>query len=156
MLDIIRSVCMCVLVAAGLVTGYILGIIWCGVLLGVPSGDISASRWPTKWELTQSIVIYDDPEVATLIVDANCDELVKSLDPLSFALVLVSRGLTSKQQARGILNDRAENKTRSERNLAFLNLVKSSSDPTWLSALLEALGEERTTERLKEVLEKSE
>jgi len=100
---------------------------------------------------------YDDPDVATHVADANCDELVESLDTLSFVLVLVSRGLTSKQQARDILNDRAEIKrTRSERNLAFLNLVKSSSDPTWFSALLEALGEERTTQRLKEVLEKSE
>ena len=97
---------------------------------------------------------YDDPDIATLVADDNCDELVKSLDPLSFVLVLVSRGLISKQQARDILNDPV--KTRSERNFAFLNLVKSSSDPTWFSALLEALGEERTTERLKEVLEKSE
>ena len=97
---------------------------------------------------------YDDPDIATIVADDNCDELVKSLDPLSFVLVLVSRGLISKQQARDILNDPV--KTRSERNLAFLNLVKSSPDPTWFSALLEALGEERTTERLKEVLEKSE
>ena len=97
---------------------------------------------------------YDDPEIATLVVDANCDELVKSLDPLSFVLVLVSRGLISKQQARDILNDRA--KTVSERNSAFLNLINSSPDPTWFAALLEALGEERTTQRLKEVLEKSE
>ena len=99
---------------------------------------------------------YDDPDIATIVADANCDELVKSLDPLYFVLVLVSRGLISKQQARDILNDRTKIKTRSERNLAFLNLVKSSPDPTWFSALLEALEEERSTERLKEVLEKSE
>ena len=97
---------------------------------------------------------YDDPEIVRFVVDANCDELVKSLDPQSFVLVLVYRGLISKQQARDILNDPA--KTRSERNLAFRNLIKSSSDSTWFSALLEALEEERTTERLKEVLEKSE
>ena len=90
----------------------------------------------------------------TLIADANCNELVKSLETLSFVLELVSRGLLSKQQERDILNDCA--KTRSERNLAFLNLVKSSPDPTWFSAFMETLGEERTTERLKEVLEKSE
>ena len=98
---------------------------------------------------------YDDADIATLVADDNCDELVKSMDPLSFVLELVSRGLISKQQARDILNDRAKT-TKSERNLAFLNLVKSSSDPTWFSALLETLGEERTTERLKKVLEKSE
>ena len=99
---------------------------------------------------------YDDPDIATIVADDNWDELVKSLDPLYFVLVLVSRDLISKQQARDILNNRAKIKTRSERNLAFLNLVKSSPDPTWFSALLEALEEERTTERLKEVLEKSE
>ena len=96
---------------------------------------------------------YDDPDVATHVADANCDELVKSLDPLSFALKLVSRGLVVPQQARDILY-RA--KTVSDRNSAFLNLIKSSPDPTWFATLLEALGEERTTERLKEVLKKSE
>ena len=96
---------------------------------------------------------YDDPDTATLAVDANCDQLVQSLDPLSFALKLVSCGFVSSQQARNILN-RA--KTRSERNSAFLSLIKSSSDPTWFSALLETLGEEKATERLKDALEKSE
>ena len=97
---------------------------------------------------------YDDPEIIRFVVETNCDELVKSLDPQSFVLELVFRGLISKKQARDILNDRA--KTVSDRNLAFLNLIKSSPDPTWFAALLETLGEERTTERLKEVLEKSE
>ena len=50
---------------------------------------------------------YVDPEIATLVAELNCDELVKSLDPLSFMLVLVSRGLILKQQARDILNDGA-------------------------------------------------
>ena len=95
----------------------------------------------------------DEPDIATLAVDANCDQLVQSLDPLFFALKLVSRGLISSQQARDILN---RVKTRSERNSAFLCLIKSSSDPTWFSAILETLGEDKTTERLKEVPEKSE
>ena len=96
---------------------------------------------------------YGDPDVATLVAEANCDDLLKSLDPLFFALKLVSRGLISSLQARDILN---RTKAVYERNSAFLNLIKSRSDPTWFVALLEALGEERTTERLKEVLEKSE
>ena len=95
----------------------------------------------------------DDPDIATLAVDAKCDQLVQSLDPLFFALKLVSRGLISSQQARDILN---RVKTRSERNSAFLSLMKSSSDPTWFSSLLETLGEDKTTEQLKEVLEKCE
>ena len=97
---------------------------------------------------------YDDLDIATIIVDINCEKLVQSLDPVSFALNLVYRHLIASQQSRDILKDR--NKTRSERNLAFLNLIKFSSDPTWFSALLETLGEDKTTERLKEVLEKSE
>ena len=133
---------------------------------GVPSGDAyiyvqcgDAIGHFRRFKMADKVGVdpqqsYDDPEIATLVADANCDELVKTLDPLSFVLVLFSRGLISKQQARDILNDPV--KTRSERNFAFLNLVKSCPDPTWFSALLEALGEERTTERLKEVLEKSE
>ena len=95
-----------------------------------------------------------DPVIAALVVDANCDKLVQSLDPVSVAPKLVSRRLISSQQAQDILEDRV--KTRAERSLAFLNLIKSSSDPTWFSSLLESIGEEKTTERLKEVLEKSE
>ena len=95
-----------------------------------------------------------DAEIAALAVDANCDKLVQSLDPVSIALKLVSRGLISSQQAQDILEDRV--KTRSERNLAFLNLIKSTSDSTWFSSLLEVIGEDKTTETLKEVLEKSE
>ena len=96
---------------------------------------------------------YDDPDIATYVADANYDELVKSLDPLSFALKLVSRNLVLPRQARDIL---CHAKTVSDRNSALLNLIKSSPDPTWFAALLEALEEERTTERLKEVLQKSE
>ena len=48
---------------------------------------------------------YDDPDIAMLVADDNCDELVKSLDPLSFVLVLVSRGLITKQQARDTVAD---------------------------------------------------
>ena len=125
------------------------------VLLDVvpSSGDVKCFRMADEVgaDPQQS---YDDPDIATIVADDNCDELVKSLDPLSFVLVLVSRGLISKQQARDILNDPV--KTRSERNFAFLNLIKSSPDPTWFSTLLDALGEERTTKQLKEVLEKSE
>ena len=95
-----------------------------------------------------------DPDIAALAVDTNCDKLVQSLDPVSIALKLVSRCLISPQQAQDILDDRV--KTRAERNLAFLNLIKSSHDSMWFSSLLEAIGEEKTTERLKEVLEKSE
>ena len=123
---------------------------------GVPSsGDVKCFKMADKVGVDPQ-QSYDDPEIATLVADTHCDELVNSLDPLYFVLVLVSRGMISKQQARDILNDHARIKTRSERNLAFLNLIKSSPDPTWFSALLEALEEERTTERLKEVLEKSE
>ena len=95
-----------------------------------------------------------DSDAAAIVVDSNCDKLVQSMDPVSSAPKLVSLGLISSQQAQDILDDRV--KTRSERNLAFLNLIKSSPDPTWFSSLLEVLGEERTTEGLKEVLEKSE
>ena len=95
-----------------------------------------------------------DPDIAALAVDTNCGKLLNSMDPVSVAPKLVSRRLISSQQAQNILDDRV--KTRSERNLAFLNLIKSSSDPTWFSSLLEAIGEEKTTERLKEVLEESE
>ena len=95
-----------------------------------------------------------DPDIAALAVDANCDKLVQSLDPVSVAPKLVSRGLISSQQAQDILDDRV--KTRSERNLAFLNLIKSSSYPTWFSSLLEVIVEDNTAERLKEFLEKSE
>ena len=97
--------------------------------------------------------IYDS-DLVTIAVDINCDKLVQSMDPVSTAPKLVSRGLISSQQAQDVLDDRV--KTRSERNLAFLNLIKSSSDPTWFSSLLEVLGENKTTERLKEVLEKCE
>ena len=95
-----------------------------------------------------------DSDVAAIVVDANCSKLVQSMDPVSSAPKLVSFGLISSQQAQDILDDRV--KTKSERNLAFLNLIKSSPDPTWFSSLLEVLGEERITEGLKEVLEKSE
>ena len=95
-----------------------------------------------------------DPDIAAIVVDTNYEKLVHSLDPASFALTLAYRHLITLQQSRSILKDR--NKTRSERNVAFLNLIKSSSDPTWFSTLLETLGEDKTTERLKEVLEKSE
>ena len=95
-----------------------------------------------------------DSDTAALVVDANCDKLVQSMDPVSSAPKLVSFGLISLQQAQDILDDRV--KTRSERNLAFLNLIRSSPDPTWFSSLLEVLGKERTTEGLKEVLENSE
>ena len=95
-----------------------------------------------------------DSDAAAIVVDANCDKLVQSMDPVSSALKLVSFGLISSQQAQDILDDRV--KTKSERNLAFLNLIKSSPDPTWFSSLLAVLGEERITEGLKEVLEKSE
>ena len=95
-----------------------------------------------------------DPDLAALAVDANCDKLVKSMDPVSVAPKLVARGLISSQQAQDVLEDRV--KTKSERNLTFLNLIKSTSDPTWFSSLLKAIGEEKTTERLKEVLEESE
>ena len=95
-----------------------------------------------------------DAKIAALAVDTNCDKLVKSLDPVSVAPKLVSRGLISSQQAQDILEHPL--KTRSEKNLAFLNLIKSTSDPTWFSSLLESIGEEKSTERLKEVLEKSE
>ena len=95
-----------------------------------------------------------DADIAALSVDANCDKLVKSMDPVSIALKLVSRGLISSQQAQDILEDRV--KTKSERNLAFLNLIKSGPDPTWFSSLLQAFGEERMTEGLKEALEESE
>ena len=97
--------------------------------------------------------IYDS-DLAATVVDINCDKLVQSMDPVSVAPKLVSRGLISSQQAQDVLDDRV--KTRLERNLAFLNLIKSSSNPTWFSSLLEVLGEDKTTERLKEVLEKSE
>ena len=95
-----------------------------------------------------------DAKIAALAVDTNCDKLVKSMNPVSIAPKLVSRGLISSQQAQDILDDRV--RTRSEKNLAFLNLIKSTSDPTWFSSLLESIGEEKSTERLKEVLEKSE
>ena len=95
-----------------------------------------------------------DPDIAALAVDTNCDKLVQSLDPVSVAPKLVSRGLISLQQAEDVLNDHT--KTRLKRNLTFLNLIKSSPDSTWFSSLLEVIGEDKTTERLKEVLEKSE
>ena len=95
-----------------------------------------------------------DPTISTLVVDTNCDMLVTSIDPVFIAPKLVSRGLISSQQAQDVLDDRV--KTRSERNLAFLNLIKSSPSQTWFSSLLEAIGEEKTTEPLKEVLEESE
>ena len=95
-----------------------------------------------------------DPTIAALVVDINCNKLVTSLDPVSIAPKLVSRGLISSQQAQDVLDDRV--KTRSERNLALLNLSKSSPSQTWFSSLLEAIGEEKTTEPLKEVLEESE
>ena len=95
-----------------------------------------------------------DPAIAAFVVDTNCGKLVQSLDPVSFALKLVSRGLISSQQAQDILEDRV--KTRSERSLAFLNLIKSSPDPTWFSSLLEVFGEQSITEQLKEDLEESE
>ena len=60
---------------------------------------------------------YDSDAVA-IVVDANCDKLVQSMDPVSSAPKLVSLGLISSQQAQDILDDRV--KTRSERNLAFL------------------------------------
>ena len=97
---------------------------------------------------------YDDPNVAAIVVDTNYEKLVQSLDPAYFALNLIYRHLMTLQESRAILKDRE--KTRSEMNLAFLNLTRSSSDPTWFSALLETLGEDKTTERLKDVLEKSE
>ena len=97
--------------------------------------------------------IYDS-DLATIAVDINCDKLVQSMDPVSTAPKLVSRGLISSQQAQDVLDDRV--KTRWERNLAFLNLIKASSDPTWFSSLLKVLGEDKTTERLKEFLEKCE
>ena len=93
------------------------------------------------------------PTLATLAVDANCDQLVHSFDPLFLSLKLVSRGLISPQQVWDILN---RTKIRSERNPAFLNLIKSSPDHMWFSALLETLGEDKTTEWLKEVNQKSE
>ena len=62
---------------------------------------------------------YDDPDIATIVADDNRDELVKSLDPLYFVLVLVSRDLISKQQARDILNNRAKIKTRSTQSVSF-------------------------------------
>ena len=121
------------------------------------------SHWTFRWNVACSNKMgakvavasqsYDDPDVATHVADANYDELVKSLDPLSFALKLVSRGLVLPRQARDIL---CRAKTVSDRNSAFLNLTKSSTDTTWFAALLEELGEERTTERLNEVLKKSE
>ena len=95
-----------------------------------------------------------DAEIAALAVDTNCDKLVKSMDPVSIAPKLVSRRLISSQQAQDILGDRVM--TRSERNLAFLNLIKSSSDPMWFSSLLQTFGEETMTEGLKEALEESE
>ena len=95
-----------------------------------------------------------DPDIAALVVDTNCDKLVQSLDPVSIAPKLVSRGLISLQQAEDILDNHT--KTRWERNLTFLKLIKSSPDSTWFSSLLEVIGEEKTTETLKEVLEKSE
>ena len=97
---------------------------------------------------------YDDLDIAAIVVDTNYGKLVQSLDPAYLALNLVYRHLITLKQSRAILKDRE--KTRSERNVAFLNLTRSSSDPTWFSALLETLGEDKTTERLKEVLEKSE
>ena len=95
-----------------------------------------------------------DSATASLVVDTNCDMLVTSMDPVSIAPKLVSRGLISSQQAQDVLDDRV--KTRSERNLAFINLIKSSPSQTWFSSLLEVIGEEKTTEQLKEVLEESE
>ena len=89
---------------------------------------------------------------SNVAVDTNCEELLKSLDPLPFALKLVSRGLISSQQVQDVLDDQV--KTRSESNLACLNLIKSSSHPTWFSALLETLAEDKTTERLKGSLRK--
>ena len=117
---------------------------WCGEFPGCTS----------KMAETAVITLNYDPDIAALAVAANCDKLVQSLDPVSIAPKLVSRGLISSQQAQNILDDRV--KTRAERNLAFLNLIKSSSYPTWFSSLLEAIGEDKTTETLKEVLEKSE
>ena len=95
-----------------------------------------------------------DPAIAAFVVDTKYETLVQSLDPVSFALKLVYRRLMSPQQAQEILDDSA--KTRSEKNLAFLNLVKSSPNSTWFSSLLEVFGEERTTMQLKEILEKGE
>ena len=97
-----------------------------------------------------------DSDIAAFVVDSNCDKLVKSLDPVSIAPKLVSRGLISSQQAQDILEHPL--KTRAERNLAFLNLIKSTSspDPVWFSSLLQAFGEETMTEGLKETLEESE
>ena len=95
-----------------------------------------------------------DPTIAALAVDINRDKLVNLLDPVSIAPKLVSCGLISSQQAQDVLDDRV--KTRSEKNLAFLNLIKSSPDPTWFSLLLEAIRKEKTTEQLEAILEESE
>ena len=79
---------------------------------------------------SQVWTVQHDPTyiASNVAVDTNCEELLKSLDPLSFALKLVSRGLISSQQAQDVLNDQV--KTKSESNLACLNLIKSSSHPT--------------------------
>ena len=95
-----------------------------------------------------------DADIAAFVVDANCDKLVQSLDPVLFALKLVFRRLISQQQALDTIFDRA--KTRVDRNLAFLNMVKSSTESTWFSSLLKAFGDGRNTEHLKELLQKSE
>ena len=90
------------------------------VLLDVvpSSGDVKCFKMADKVgvEPQQS---YDDPDIATIVADDNRDELVKSLDPLYFVLVLVSRDLISKQQARDILNNRAKIKTRSTQSVSF-------------------------------------
>ena len=124
------------------------------VLVNTPTRVYRCSKMEKVGVIPLQVENYDDPDIATFVLDTNCEKLVKSLDSLSFALKLVSRGLISSQQAQDVLDDRV--KTRSEMNLAFLNLIKSSSDLTWFSTLLGVLAEDKTTERLKEVLEKSE
>ena len=121
-------------------------------------GGSSAGNSPRllRSKMAEKVVIPQsyDHTIAAFVVDVNCNKLVTSMDPVSIAPKLVSRGLISSQQAQDVLDDRV--KTRSEKNLAFLNLIKSSPGQTWFSSLLEVIGEEKTTEQLKEVLEKSE
>ena len=118
-------------------------------------GSFSAGDFPEGFvsKMAGKVILPQsyDPAIAALVVDANYSKLVASLDPVSIAPKLVSRGLISSQD---ILDDGV--KTRSQRKLAFINLIKSSPSQTWFSSLLEVLGEDRTTEPLKEVLEESE
>ena len=120
--------------------------------------ESSAGDFPglLRSKMAEKVVIPQsyDPTIAALVVDANCNKLVNSMDPVSIAPKLVSCGLISSQQAQDVLGDPVQ--TRSERNLAFHKLIKSSPSQTWFSSLLEVIGEEGAMEQLKKVLEESE